>query len=332
MQYMTMNSIDAQVPRPGHRRLRAVVVGIACVAASVLAGCTPAGERSAPSPGASSSSSQPVGSQVHDIDLEAGRRLYLICAGRGSQTVLLESGYHESSDTWMLTADEADASVFDRLAGRYRVCAYDRPGTLLLLGGTATVTGRTTPVDMPRPAADVVDDLHRALAASGERGPFILTAHSMGGLLARLYAQTYPQDVNGVVFVDSFPVELPRLLGDKWQPYSAVLNTTGGGSTNDYEQFDIEASIASIENAPPFPDIPIGVISKDLPFEGLPADPVGFGAGDLEGAWAAGQPLLVALRPNSPQLIATGSDHYVHIRQPDLVEAMVDIVAGRAVR
>jgi len=154
----------------------------------------------------------------------------------------------------------------------------------------------------------------------------------MGGLLARLYAQTHPEDVSGLVFVDSFPIEIPQLLADKWEPYYAVLNSTGGGSTDNYEQLDIEASISSINNAAQFPDIPVGVISKDLPFAGLPADPVGFSAGDLEQAWNAGQPFLIALRPNTPALIATGSDHYVHVRQPDLVEAMVDIVAGRAGR
>lgn len=328
-----MSRTNVAVLRRARWRLRTAGVGLGCVAVvTMLAGCTPAGAPSATSPVANPGSTQPVGSQEHDIDLGDGRRLYLTCAGRGNQTVILESGYHESSDTWKITEDDSDTSVFDRLAGRYRVCAYDRPGTLLLLGGSPSVTGRTTPVPMPRTAADVVDDLHRALAASGERGPFILTAHSMGGLLARLYAQTYPQDVNGVVFVDAFPVELPRLLGDKWSPYSVVLNATGGGSTDDYEQLDIEASIASIDKAAPFPDIPIGVISKDLPFAGLPADPVGFSADDLERAWVAGQPFLVALRPDTPRLIATGSDHYVHIRQPDLVEAMVDIVAGRAVR
>lgn len=106
----------------------------------------------------------------------------------------------------------------------------------------------------------------------------------------------------------------------------------GGGSSQGYESIDVEGTIASIEASDPFPDIPIGVISKDLPFAGLPADPVGFTAEDLENAWAAAQPHLVALRPDTPHLIATGSDHYIHVRQPDLVEAMVDIVAGRSVR
>jgi len=310
--------------RPG-----AVLVVLGVIAAA-LAGCTPSTGQSTSE--TQSSMMQSAAPEVRDIDLGDGRTMYLTCAGRGSQTVVLESGYHESSDTWMVTADESDTSVFDRLADRYRVCAYDRPGTLLLLGETPTVTDRTTPVPMPRTAAAVANDLHIALAASGERGPFILTAHSMGGLLARLYAQTHPEDVSGLVFVDSFPIEIPQLLADKWEPYYAVLNSTGGGSTDNYEQLDIEASISSINNAAQFPDIPVGVISKDLPFAGLPADPVGFSAGDLEQAWNAGQPFLIALRPNTPALIATGSDHYVHVRQPDLVEAMVDIIAGRAGR
>lgn len=319
---------DAGNNRRARRCLGPVLVLVSIAAA--LAGCTPSSERSTSV--TESSSTHPAAPEVHNIDLGDGRKIYMTCAGRGSQTVVLESGYHESSDAWMMTADESETSVFDRLAARYRVCAYDRPGTLLLLGETPTVTSRTTPVPMPRSAADVVNDLHVALAASGERGPFLLTAHSMGGLLARMYAQKYPKDVNGVVFVDSFPIEMPQLLADKWQPYYAVLNSTGGGSTDEYERLDIEASIESIKSAAPFPDIPIGVISKDLPFAGLPADPVGFSADDLEQAWNAGQPFLLALRPNTPHLIATGSDHYIHVRQPDLVEAMVDIVAGRTIR
>ncbi len=313
--------------RTHHRSALAVLIGVGL--ASTLAGCTAPNEE-APAPTAASSET-PVG-DVHEIDLGGGRMLYMICAGSGTQTIVLESGYHESADTWMVTADDSERSVFDRLSDRYRVCAYDRAGTLLLLGDSPTVTDRTTPVPMPRTAVAIVDDLHFALEKSGEPAPYILTAHSMGGLFARLYAQTYPEDVDGLVFVDSFPIEIPELMADKWQAYYAVLNSTGGGESADYENVDIEAAIASIRAAAPFPDIPIGVISKELPFAGLPENPPGFTADDLENAWAAGQPNLVALRPNTPHLIATGSDHYVHVRQPDLVEAMVDIVAGRSVR
>ena len=95
----------------------------------------------------------------------------MTCAGEGGgPTVLLESGYHESSDTWMVAENDSDRSVFDRLADRYRVCAYDRAGTLLLLDEAQSVTDRTTPVPMPRTAADVVEDLHAGFEGSGESG------------------------------------------------------------------------------------------------------------------------------------------------------------------
>lgn len=305
---------------------------IAAVASLAVVGCTAGTAPPRESPESTSSGSVASESDVHEVDLGDGRVLFMTCAGTGSPTVLLESGYHESSDAWMLAEDDTDRSVYARLADRYRVCAYDRAGTLLLLNGAQSVTGRTTPVPMPRTAADVVEDLHAGFEGSGEQGPFILTAHSLGGFFARLYAQTYPEDLSGLVFVDAFPLEIPELFGDKWPAYKAVLDSTGGGAAvEDYEQIDIEASIAQLKEAP-FPEIPVAVITKGEPFQGLPDSPVGFTAADLETAWVAGQSYLVALRPNTPHLIATGSDHYIHVRQPDLVEAMVDIVANRAIR
>jgi hypothetical protein len=37
------------------------------------------------------------------IDIGGGRELYLSCAGRGSPTVIMDSGIHDSSDPWTLT-------------------------------------------------------------------------------------------------------------------------------------------------------------------------------------------------------------------------------------
>jgi hypothetical protein len=37
------------------------------------------------------------------IDIGGGRKLYLECHGTGSPTVILESGYHDSSQPWSLS-------------------------------------------------------------------------------------------------------------------------------------------------------------------------------------------------------------------------------------
>ena len=63
-----------------------------------------------------------------------------------------------------------------------RVCAFDRAGL-----GPSDPQPRS-----PQTAADVVADLHAALAAAGETGPFVPVGFSLGGLFVRLYASTYP--------------------------------------------------------------------------------------------------------------------------------------------
>src|ERR1700712_2744100 len=73
----------------------------------------------------------PAGRQVAIGD---GRKLFLRCAGTGSPTVILDSGIHDSSDTWNLTQTKppvpAAPSVFLGIAKFTRVCEYDRPGTI----------------------------------------------------------------------------------------------------------------------------------------------------------------------------------------------------------
>jgi pimeloyl-ACP methyl ester carboxylesterase len=46
-------------------------------------------------------------------------------------------------------------------------------------------------------------DLHRLLTAAGEPGPYVLVPHSYGGVIATLFARTWPTDVDGLVMVDT---------------------------------------------------------------------------------------------------------------------------------
>ena len=73
------------------------------------------------------------------------------------------------------------ASLFQALARRYRVCAYDRRNVRA-----------SSPPPVPRRAADPISDPFDALATAGEKGPFILFGTSMGGLLVRSCAAEHP--------------------------------------------------------------------------------------------------------------------------------------------
>ena len=131
------------------------------------------------------------------VDIGGGRKMYLECRGAGSPTVVLVAGLKASAEDWSIAGKSATA-VFPGVAKFTRVCAYDRPGTPV-----GEKPSRSDPVEQPTTARDAVADLHALLSAAGEAGPYVLVGHSYGGLVVRLYASTYPEDVSGLVLVDA---------------------------------------------------------------------------------------------------------------------------------
>ena len=131
------------------------------------------------------------------VDIGAGREMYLECRGAGSPTVVLVAGLKASADDWSIAGQSA-AAVLPEVAKFTRVCAYDRPGTPV-----GEKPSRSDPVEQPTTARDAVADLRALLSAAGEAGPYVLVGHSYGGLVVRLYASTYPEDVSGLVLVDA---------------------------------------------------------------------------------------------------------------------------------
>lgn len=117
------------------------------------------------------------------VEIEPGRRLNLYCVGNGSPTVVLESGLTDPINVW--------GYVQPAIARKTRTCAYDRAGVGFSDAGRRAAT-----------SANIVDDLHRLLVAAEIKPPYVLVAHSAGGLNARLYAYTYPSEVAGMVLVD----------------------------------------------------------------------------------------------------------------------------------
>jgi pimeloyl-ACP methyl ester carboxylesterase len=315
-------------PRAG-LGIRRFLLTTALLLALVGCGADPVGSVPAPASGVAGDFSGP-------IEIGNGRHLYLECHGQGRPTIILESGYHDSSDPWSVTDAAAPAvgpAVLPALAAGHRVCAYDRPGTLRYSNPPA-VADRSTPVAMPRAAKDVVGDLHALLDTAHVPGPYVLVGHSLSGLFARLYAQTYPDQVRALVFVDSFPVEIPALMGSDWPAYRQLLDNLLPQFTNSpsFEVIDIDQSIAQVAAAPSFPLIPTMVLTKTEPFA-IPATvPAGLAglAAKLEQVWLQAASDLVALRPQTPHVFATGSDHYIQVHQPDLVVAGAELVMQRS--
>lgn len=269
------------------------------------------------------------------VDIGGGRRLYLECRGKGRPVVILESGFRNDADIWTAQLDEAHPKtmVLPGVAEFTRVCAYDRPGTIL----DANNLSRSDPVPMPRNPEDIVADLHALLNAAHIPGPNVLVAHSLGGLFARLYVSTYPDSVAGLVLVDAWPEGITELLDqDDWILFEKLVLNVPPGLENyaDLEVVDPGAASDLMRDAAassPLRPIPFIVLSRAVPLDLGSGLPPGFPE-RVETAWQGGQKQLAALLPGTPQIVAAESSHYIQLMQPDLVinevKQVVDEVRG----
>ncbi|MGW6940460.1 hypothetical protein ACWGF3_15895 [Streptomyces xanthophaeus] len=91
----------------------------------------------------------------------------------------------------------------------------------------------------------------------------------------------------------------------------------------------MEGGVPALDDGGPLPPVPVAVLSKTEPFA-APATMSKDLLAKLEAAWPKAQQALVGLRPQTPHLLATGSDHYVQLHDPDLTIAAVRLVADRA--
>ena len=114
-----------------------------------------------------------------------GRRLHLQCRGADTKPVVVFENGAFATTVWYRAA-------FDEVAKIALVCMYDRAGL-----------GWSDPVPAPRSLGARVDDLHALLEKAHESPPYILVGHSMGGLLARIYTKKFPNDVAGLVLIES---------------------------------------------------------------------------------------------------------------------------------
>ncbi|MBA3535784.1 MAG: alpha/beta hydrolase [Tatlockia sp.] len=254
------------------------------------------------------------------VDIGTGRKIFLKCSGKGSPTILLESGYRNDSDVWTVSI-QGKKSIFPAIAAFTRVCVYDRPGTI---GWTIKDHSRSDKIKMPRSAESVVQDLHSLLEKAKEPGPYVLVGHSLGGIFVRLYASAYPNEVAGLILVDAYPESFRTKIGKKtWQEYLKITIPNPPGITDpNFENLDFDKVTDYIEEVSkykPLKPMPLTVLSRGQAAE-LPKQVESLLTSDeMEKAWQAGQKKLVSLAPNSKQIIATESQHYIQYFQPELI-------------
>lgn len=286
----------------------------------------------------------PASGQLVDV---GGYKLHIHCVGQGSPTVILEAGTGDYSLTW--------ANVQPKIARSTRVCSYDRANL-----------GWSEASPYPRTATTQIEELHKLLVNANIQGPYVLVGHSLGGMLVRMYAHNHPDEVVGMVLVDSTHEERtirnpelvkaiqgmtgqfrmfaflsssgimalapqyvpnPGLPKDSYKQYQAITVTTKGFETL------LAESNAAEENSTEARALQMTSFG-DMPLIVLSA---GHGQAVPSFTDAENQKLweelqieqseLVALSSEGKQIVAEQSGHYIQLDQPELViDAIQDVV------
>ena len=285
----------------------------------------------------------PAPGQMVDVN---GHKMHIHCMGEGSPTVILAAGLDDFSIFWSQVQAEVAKSA--------RVCSYDRAG----LGWSHSSPN-------PRTSGTMVKELHSLLVNSNVDAPYILVGYSFGGALMRLYAHNYSDEVAGMIMVDAAPDHLfirvpswgnaiagkldlyrtlaplssfgllafaPGSIPNRGMPddvlaqYRAIAVSTEYFQTGVAENEAFENNLAEVRTANVnFGTMPLIVISRGY-WDPMP----GFSDTENQHAWQMWQEMqveLLSLSSNSRQIIATESEHNIHLQQPELViDAIQELV------
>lgn len=277
-----------------------------------------------------------------------GRKLHILCSGKGAPTVVLVAGGGAYSIDWAL--------VQPKVAERTRVCSYDRAGL-----------GWSDPGPADETIEQTVADLHALLRAAGEKGPYVLVGASIGGIFIQAYQRAFPGEVAGLVFTNSsnrVGMNVKGKGGLIWEltedelrlAFPLPASAKGPAPTREGEPFDrlpapLQAArlwldIHQWEQWNPAKAGPESLLSwrkeflrefeetdarehplGELPVVVVSSDPVASDSQRRSRDGAAAR--LDFLSSNSVHVTAAGSGHEMHLHQPDrVVQAVLRIVSA----
>ncbi|MBM7702963.1 alpha/beta fold hydrolase [Metabacillus iocasae] len=229
-------------------------------------------------------------------------KLYVNLLGKkkNKPTVVMDAGYGDYSKAWNKIAPE--------IAKITEVVLYDRAGL-----------GKSEKSSNKRTSEQMVNELKELLTNIGIEPPYILVGHSFGGVNMRLYATEYPNEVDGLVLVDSTPEDyreifLPTMSAEFQDAYKKQFIYEGT-----YHEF--MESLKQTKEKRRKLDIPLIVIS---------AGKKAHYSSQSQELWNEMQEELLNISTNSEFIIAKNSTHYIQNDEPSVViNAIKHLIAKR---
>jgi len=234
------------------------------------------------------------------IDI-GGYALYVNMAGVGSPAVIFEAGGGNTSPIW--------ARVQPEISKITRTFSYDRAGL-----------GKSDKRNLSNTTLTQVQELHTLLRKAGVKEPYILVANSYGAFIAKLFANTYPREVSGIVFVDGTHEKLIEFLSNDLSPDQLSIFKKMAASNPDGNFAEVSISAEQIKEAGKKDELrnkPIIVLTSDIEitakqFADTPLSPA-------LSQWLNWQQDLAALSDKSKQYTIKGSGHIIHFDRPQVV-------------
>jgi len=236
-------------------------------------------------------------------------RLSFILSGTGVPPIVLFSGAGVSLQGWQ--------PLYPGIEKLGTVLGWNRFG---MQGSDAPPENQSGTV--------VLGSLRELLGYNGLQPPFVLVAHSLGGLFANLFARLYPDQVAGVLFLEaSHPADEEALQRDE----SELVKSLGRVIPLPEVFFEpnlraelacVEETLREIESAGPFPDVPLRVITGGLAPRGAQMSP------GAVAARRANQQALARLSPWGKQVVAQQSGHFPQMTEPGLVVRVLSDLVG----
>lgn len=222
-------------------------------------------------------------------------------------SVVLIGGFGAELSTWeklYQSLNNTSTTVF----------AYNRPG----LGLSENVTGN-------RDAATIAAEIKVMLEANQIQPPYVLVAHSMGGIYARMFHHLNPGKVKGLVLVDAtHEKQLDSLLSfiplpDRDFVYNemqrvndSIVNTMPAGAIKEEFRANFTTNHAQIKMYPAITNVPVYIISSLKPEAGSTPLTIDIHKA-LHKQWAD------AAAPQSRFITTDKSGHFIQVEEPALV-------------
>lgn len=239
-----------------------------------------------------------------------GYNLHIFDTGYGKPTVILEYGLSGSGGIIRF------ADIQKEIASITRVISYERAGI------------RDSEISpLPRNYENMVKELKSMLTSEKIPPPYILVGASMGGQLIRLYTNTYPEDVVGLVLVDGShedffdSIEHSRTVKE-WNEIDSTINSIFSQDSGIlHEEWKAFKEGCELMKTIEFPsDIPVHVITSAKyagtfkAFGLIPDDKL---------LWVKLQSEWIADNPNAQQIITKNSGHAICTEEPQLVVSVI---------